>query len=93
MEQAKTLGKLEKRKNTIGQSTQHRRSTGMNIDAAEEKLRDFQSHLKSLLTVFGSVMIRLSYLAQILRHRIVSDFECYLILITIYAFIILHLIL
>lgn len=75
MEQAKTLGKLEKRRNTIGPSASHRLSTGMNIDAAEEKLRDFQSHLKSLLTAFGSVMIRLTYLAQILRHRIVSDFD------------------
>jgi hypothetical protein len=75
MEQAKTLGKLEKKRNTIGPSAQHRLSTGMNIDAAEEKLRDFQSHLNSLLTAFGSVLIRLTFLAQILRHRIVSDFE------------------
>jgi hypothetical protein len=72
MEQAKTLGKLEKRRNMVGSSTQHRRSKGMSSDAAEEKLRDFQIHLNSLLTAFGSVMIRLSYLAQILRHRIVS---------------------
>ena len=68
MEQAKTLAKLEKPR-----KTGHRRnSTAMGIDAAEEKLKDFRMHMKSLLTSFGSVMLRLSHLAQILRHRIVS---------------------
>lgn len=44
----------------------------MSIDVAEEKLKDFRMHIMSLLTSFGSVMLRLSHLAQILRHRIVS---------------------
>jgi hypothetical protein len=35
-------------------------------------LRDFRRHLTGLLSSFGCVMIRLSHLAQILRHRIVS---------------------
>jgi hypothetical protein len=35
-------------------------------------LSDFRRHLTGLLSSFGCVMIRLSHLAQILRHRIVS---------------------
>ena len=70
MEQAKTLAKLEKRRNKTVAST--RRGVAMSIDVAEEKLKDFRMHIMSLLTSFGSVMLRLSHLAQILRHRIVS---------------------
>lgn len=72
MEQAKTLAKLEKRRNKGGNTGHRRNSSVMGIDGAEEKLKDFRMHMKSLLTSFGSVMLRLSHLAQILRHRIVS---------------------
>lgn len=72
LEQAKTLAKLEKRRSKAGPSGR-RNAPMMGIDAADEKLKDFRSHMKSLLTSFGSVMLRLSHLAQILRHRIVSS--------------------
>ena len=72
MEQAKTLAKLEKRRKKAGNTGHRRNITSMGLDAAEEKLKDFRIHMKSLLTSFGSVMLRLSHLAQILRHRIVS---------------------
>lgn len=72
LEQAKTLAKLEKHRNMAGASGHRRNAPVIGIDAADEKLKDFKTHLKSLLTSFGSVMLRLSHLAQILRHRIVS---------------------
>lgn len=73
LEQAQTLSKLEKYRSKTGASI-HRRSSTSNVglDATEEKLKIFKSHLRALLKGFGSVMLRLSYLAQILRHRIVS---------------------
>ena len=37
-----------------------------------QDMKDFRRHLKGMLSAFGCVMIRLSHLAQILRHRIVS---------------------
>lgn len=75
-EQAKTLAKLEKRKHK-GENTTQRNKTSLAgfEDVEDEKLRDLRMHLKSLLTSFGSVMLRLSHLAQILRHRIVSHCE------------------
>jgi hypothetical protein len=83
MEQAKTLAKLEQHRNRSkagaglgghGHGHGHRRNATMGgMDAADEKLKDFKVHMKSLLTSFGSVMLRLSHLAQILRHRIVSN--------------------
>lgn len=57
-EQAKTFSKLEKNKKP-------RRRGG--------DLRDFRRHLTGLLSSFGCVMIRLSHLTQILRHRISTD--------------------
>jgi len=74
LEQAKTLSKLEKHRSKTGASI-HRRNMAINtgIDVAEERLKIFKSHLKSLLRAFGTVMLRLTYLTQILRHRIVSD--------------------
>mmetsp|Transcript_13089 Transcript_13089/g.18732 ORF Transcript_13089/g.18732 Transcript_13089/m.18732 type:complete len:1050 (-) Transcript_13089:1398-4547(-) len=85
--QARTLARMEKRRNT--RTLLQRRAkisvtggqsagaveiiVGGDGYAAEEKLADFRVHLKSLLTSFGSVMLRLSYLAQILRHRITTD--------------------
>lgn len=66
LEQANTLSKLEKYRIKAG-SVMHRRN-----DASEERLKVFKSHLRALLKGFGSVMLRLSYLTQILRHRIVS---------------------
>lgn len=73
LEQANTLSKLENYRTKTGASMQRRganSNTGM--DASEERLRVFKSHLRALLKGFGSVMLRLSYLVQILRHRIVS---------------------
>lgn len=37
-----------------------------------QDLKDFRRHLRGILSLFGCVMVRLSHLAQILRHRIVS---------------------
>lgn len=59
-EQARTFTRLEKHR------SMPRRKTG------GEDLRDFRRHLTGLLSSFGCVMIRLSHLAQIVRHRIVS---------------------
>ena len=74
LEQAKTLSKLEKERNKTGAAI-HRRNVNPNtgMDSSEERLKIFKSHLRALLKSFGSVMLRLHYLAQILRHRIVSD--------------------
>jgi hypothetical protein len=73
-EQAKTLAKLEKRKHKPGNTTQRSKTSAVGFDDVEdEKLKDLRMHLKSLLTSFGSVLLRLSHLAQILRHRIVSN--------------------
>ncbi len=71
-EQAKTLAKLERHRSKVGAGGHRRSAPVMGVDAADEKLKDFKVHMKSLLTSFGSVMLRLSHLAQILRHRIVS---------------------
>ena len=75
LEQAKTLSKLEKYRTKTGTAI-HRRNANANIgmDAMEERLKVFKSHLRGLLKGFGSVMLRLNYLAQILRHRIVRLF-------------------
>jgi len=81
LEQAKTLARLEKRRNKVpggsggqnGASTTRRNVALLGFEAAEEKLKSFRGHLKSLLTSFGSVKLRLNYLAQILRYRVTSD--------------------
>jgi len=75
-EQAKTLAKLEKRKLKDGNAIQRNKTSSLLIssdDSEDDRLKDFRMHLKSLLTSFGSVMLRLNHLAQILRHRIMSD--------------------
>jgi len=79
MEQAKTLGKLERMRNSGELQQSHRRAASLansvsgSILDQEEKLRIFRFHLKSLTSSFGNVMLRLNQLAQILRHRIASD--------------------
>lgn len=60
-EQARTVARLEKHR---GKSS--RRSS------RKEEMREFRLHLTGLLSAFGCVMLRLSHLAQIVRHRIVS---------------------
>ena len=67
-EQAKTIARLERHVNAPGQR-RRRRFYHKNHD-----LREFRRHLTGLLSSFGCVMIRirLSHLAQIFRHRIVS---------------------
>ncbi len=72
LEQAKTLSKLEKYRNKAGAALRRSVHVNSGMDASEERLRVFKSHLRGLLKGFGSVMLRLSYLTQILRHRIVS---------------------
>ena len=57
-EQARTFARLDK----VNPSRRRRRD-----------LKDFRRHLTGLLSAFGCVMIRLSHLTQILRHRIVSE--------------------
>ncbi len=85
LEQAQTLSKLERYRSKTG-SSMHRRNATVNNDAGEERLKVFKAHLRALLKGFGSVMLRLTYLGQILRHRIVSfkmfDFISFLILVT-----------
>jgi hypothetical protein len=43
---------------------------GMN--PGEDKFREFKMHLQCLLMAYGSILLRYTYLTQILRHRIVS---------------------
>jgi hypothetical protein len=62
-EQAKTFGRLERT---------NRKKTGL---GRVTELREHRRHLTGLLSSFGCVMIRLSHLAQILRHRIVSKID------------------
>lgn len=56
-EQARTFMRLER-------GTRSKRGT--------QDLKDFRRHMKGILSSLGCVMIRLSHLAQILRHVIVS---------------------
>ena len=58
-EQAKTFMRLER--GVVRRSSNRR-----------QDLKDFRRHLRGLLSSFGCVMLRLSHLAQILRHVIVS---------------------
>jgi hypothetical protein len=60
--QTKTFLRLEERK-----SVQTVRSVGKT-----DSLEDFRLHLRGLLSAFGSVMLRLHHLAEILHLRIVS---------------------
>jgi hypothetical protein len=70
-EQARTLLRMER------QQTLHRTTSsgprGLTIRRRQHDLKDVRRHLMGLLSAFGCVMIRLSHLAQILRHRIVSN--------------------
>lgn len=59
-EQARTFMRLER---------------GTRSKRGVQDMKDFRRHLKGLLSSFGCVMIRISHLAQILRHRIVSPGE------------------
>lgn len=76
-EQARTFARMERRRNAGG----GRRGLGVmeggggmmgQLAESEEAMRDFRVHLSNLLVAFGSVVLRLSHLAQIVRHRIVS---------------------
>jgi hypothetical protein len=44
------------------------------VSSSEDKLREFKMHLQCLLMAYGTILLRFTYLAQILRHRIVSLF-------------------
>ena len=77
-EQARTFARMERRRNAGG----GRRGLGAmeggggmmgQLAESEEAMRDFRVHLSNLLVAFGSVVLRLSHLAQIVRHRIVSE--------------------
>lgn len=48
---------------------------GASHDPLQASMREFRRHLTGLLSAFGSVLMRLSHLAQILRFRISSDRE------------------
>lgn len=75
-EQVRTVARLDRRR---GRERSKRAAAlqaqqgGMAQFEAEEAMRDFRLHLGSLLVAFGSILMRLNYLAQILRHRISSD--------------------
>jgi len=80
-EQARTFARMERRRNAGG----GRRGLGAmeggggmmgQLAESEEAMRDFRVHLSNLLVAFGSVVLRLSHLAQIVRHRIVSAEGC-----------------
>jgi len=77
IEQARTFARMERRRNAGG----GRRGLGVmeggggmmgQLAESEEAMRDFRVHLSNLLVAFGSVVLRLAHLAQIVRHRIVS---------------------
>jgi len=77
-EQARTFARMERRRNAGG----GRRGLGAmeggggmmgQLAESEEAMRDFRVHLSNLLVAFGSVVLRLSHLAQIVRHRIMTD--------------------
>lgn len=75
-EQVRTQARLDRRR---GRERSKRAAAlqaqqgGMAQFEAEEAMRDFRIHLGSLLVAFGSVLMRLSHLAQILRNRISTD--------------------
>lgn len=67
--QAKTAAFLEKRrasKRSRNREKQYKSNSSTNLPF------EYKYHFYSLLHNFGNVMLRLSHLAQILRHRIVS---------------------
>jgi len=70
LEQARTFAQLEKRRI---QRLRNRQGGMMgHADLQRSKERPLRLHLNNLLSAFENVMLRLSHLAQILRHRIVS---------------------
>ena len=75
-EQMRTTIRMDRRRS--GERTQRGGGVGaaamqaQDVRAIQEAMRDFRLHLRNILIAFGSVMLRLSHLAQILRHRVVS---------------------
>jgi hypothetical protein len=69
-EQARTYFRVE------GSSAKQLKSSGryamlLAKAGATTDLRDFRKHLASIVSAFGNVQVRLTHLAQIVRHRIV----------------------
>lgn len=70
-EQARTFLRVE------GSTTHNLQRRGryamlMTKAGATTDLRDFRKHMASVVSAFGNVQVRLTHLAQIIRHRIVS---------------------
>ena len=84
-EQAKTVARLEhqrgRAKMSVGEGEVIRGGEGMRGAAAEaaDNLKEFRTHLNSLLKAFGGVMTRFLHLAQILRHKIVSTLNSFIL--------------
>jgi len=78
-EQARTFARLERRRNAgggrrgIGGAAEGIDGNMGQLAEADEAMRDFRIHLSNLLFAFGSVALRLSHLAQIVRHKIMTD--------------------
>jgi len=73
-EQARTFLRLEKKRvprmGSVGQQ-----KSGITNSGSDASLQEFRLHLMGILSAFGCVMIRLSHLAEILRHRVAGDKE------------------
>ena len=66
-EQAKTFLLVEQ---AAKNNSQYRRSMSAQINKGTD-LRDFRRHLSAIISSFGNVQLRMAYLAQIIRHRLV----------------------
>ena len=72
-EQARTFARMEQQQQQQASSSVHHHSRVATVsgDPVQVSMREFRRHLTGLLSAFGSVLLRLSHLAQILRFRIV----------------------
>lgn len=84
-EQAKTVARLERQrgrtKMSFGEGEVIVGGEGMRgaVAAVADNLKEFRIHLNKLLKAFGGVMTRFLHLAQILRHKIVSTLNSFIL--------------
>ena len=81
LEQVKTFERMERRSN-MKQSKSRGNVSGNNevIDAMVQQeiiFKEFRIHLTNLLKAYGNITKRLSFLAQILRHKLVRVIHSY----------------
>ena len=90
-EQAKTVARLERQRGRAkmsvgeGEVIGGESIRGAAVEATEN-LKEFRIHLNNLLKAFGGVMTRFLHLAQILRHKIVSTLNSFILCLSCTSF-------